>query len=147
FFLPARSFCHQIPAPFAQFEVRAMGPSGVRTMSAITTKNREKPTPAQVPPAMKPHPKFGVLPQPPSAFDFEPRYVQIAGYQIHYVETGSGKPTLFVHGNPTSAYTFRNVLRPVAQATKRRSIALDLLGFGKSAKPRSVDYTVALHRD
>ena len=81
------------------------------------------------------------------AFDFESKYVTIQRHKIHYVETGTGKPILFVHGNPTSSYTFRNVLGPVARGTGRRSIALDLLGFGKSEKPRSVKYTVSLHRD
>lgn len=84
---------------------------------------------------------------PSHHFDFESRYVEIQGQKIHYVETGAGKPILFVHGNPTSAYTFRNVLGPVAKRSGRRSIALDLLGFGKSNKPRNLEYTVSLHRD
>ena len=80
-------------------------------------------------------------------FDFEARFVQIRGHQIHYVEAGKGAPILFVHGNPTSSYTFRNVIGPVAQKTGRRALAVDLLGFGKSDKPRNLKYTIDLHRE
>ena len=79
-----------------------------------------------------------------SAFEFEPRYVELAGHQIHYVEVGDGDPVLFVHGNPTSSYTYRNVLGPLAEAAGRRCIAIDLLGFGKSDKP-NIDYSCRLH--
>ena len=79
-----------------------------------------------------------------SEFNFENRYVTIDGHKIHYVEHGSGEPILFVHGNPTSSYAYRNVLRPIAEATQRRCIAIDLLGFGKSDKPQ-VNHTCRLH--
>ncbi len=79
-----------------------------------------------------------------SDFDFESRFVRIQGHRIHYVETGSGKPILLLHGNPTSSYAFRNVLRPLAEASGRRCITLDLLGFGKSDKP-GIAHRAALH--
>jgi haloalkane dehalogenase len=86
-------------------------------------------------------------PSPGSAFPFESRYTDVEGFAIHYVEEGSGAPVLFFHGNPTSSYVWRNVLSPVARATGRRTIAFDLLGFGKSAKPSNVEYTLRLHAD
>lgn len=79
-----------------------------------------------------------------AAFPYESRTVDVDGHAIHYVEEGRGDPILFVHGNPTSSYVFRNVLGPVARATGRRAIALDLLGMGRSAKPR-IAYSCALH--
>lgn len=87
-----------------------------------------------------------------SAFDFESRYIEVNGYQIHYVETGVGDPVgdpigdpiLFLHGNPTNSYTFRNVLKQIADATGSRCIALDLLGFGKSEKP-NIRHNCMLH--
>jgi haloalkane dehalogenase len=85
-------------------------------------------------------------PSPPAAFPFEPRYVEILGHRIHHVEEGEGDPVLFIHGNPTSSYAYRNVIGPVAKATGRRCIAMDLLGLGKSEKP-SIDYTCRLHAD
>lgn len=81
-----------------------------------------------------------------AAFDFESHYVSINGYKIHYVEEGQGDPILFIHGNPTSAYTFRNVLKQIAANTNHRVIALDLLGFGKSEKP-NINHTCKLHTE
>lgn len=86
---------------------------------------------------------IAVKPQP-SAYPFESRFANVDGHKIHYIEEGEGKPILFIHGNPTSSYLWRNVLPEVARKTKRRAIALDLLGFGKSEKP-SLDYSLRLH--
>lgn len=82
--------------------------------------------------------------KPPSAFPFESKFVTIDGYKIHYIEEGGGDPILFIHGNPTWSYLWRNILPAVAKSTGKRGIALDLLGFGKSDKP-AVEYTVDLH--
>lgn len=81
----------------------------------------------------------------PSAYPFESRFTAVDGFRIHYVEEGQGDPVLFVHGNPTSSYVYRNVLPRVARESGRRCIALDLLGFGKSDKPAGIDYDLALH--
>ena len=81
--------------------------------------------------------------QPISAdFPFESRYVEVHGSKIHYVEEGSGDPVLFLHGQPTSSYLWRNViphLSPVA-----RAIAMDNIGFGKSDKP-DIEYRFVDH--
>ena len=79
-----------------------------------------------------------------SAFDFQSLFTTVEGHKIHYVEHGQGDPVLFIHGNPTSSYLYRNVIRQVAEAAGRRCIALDLLGFGKSDKPQ-LKHTCALH--
>ncbi len=68
-----------------------------------------------------------------AAFSFAPHYVEVAGIRLHYVEQGTGDPILFLHGNPTSSYVWRNIIPIVA--AKGRCIALDLVGFGKSDKP------------
>lgn len=81
---------------------------------------------------------------PSSAYPFQDKYVVIEGHKIHYVEEGHGKPILFVHGNPTWSYIWRNVFPCVAHATGRRAVAIDLLGLGKSDKP-NLDYTLQLH--
>lgn len=52
---------------------------------------------------------------------------------MHFVEQGEGDPILFIHGNPTSSYLWRNII-PFA-ATRGRAIAVDLIGMGKSDKP------------
>ena len=43
-------------------------------------------------------------------FPFKSNYVEIHGSKIHYVDDGSGKPILFLHGNPTSSYLWRNII-------------------------------------
>lgn len=68
-----------------------------------------------------------------AAFPFESRFVDVKGSKIHYVEEGSGDPVLFLHGNPTSSYLWRNIIPYVSRT--RRAIAMDLIGMGKSEKP------------
>ena len=82
--------------------------------------------------------------KPSAKFLFESKFIKIDGYKIHYVEKGEGEPILFIHGNPTSSYLWRNILPTVANVTGKRGIALDLLGFGKSDKP-DIEYTLKLH--
>lgn len=56
----------------------------------------------------------------------------IEGYQMAYVEEGQGDPIVFLHGNPTSSYLWRNVMPHVAG--RGRLIAPDLIGMGDSDK-------------
>ncbi|WP_170565375.1 haloalkane dehalogenase [Ruegeria atlantica] len=66
-------------------------------------------------------------------FPFDSKYVEVNGQRIHYVDEGEGAPVLFLHGNPTSSYLWRNII-PYA-ARQNRAIAMDLIGMGKSDKP------------
>ena len=66
-------------------------------------------------------------------FPFESKYVEIHGSKMHYVDEGSGDPILFLHGNPTSSYLWRNII-PYG-IPHGRCIAPDLIGMGKSDKP------------
>jgi haloalkane dehalogenase len=66
-------------------------------------------------------------------FPFESRYIEVHGSQLHYIDEGTGDPILFLHGNPTSAYLWRNIIPHLTD--KGRCIALDLIGMGKSDKP------------
>ena len=43
-------------------------------------------------------------------FPFTSRYVDVNGSKIHYVDEGSGDPILFLHGQPTSSYLWRNII-------------------------------------
>ncbi len=70
-------------------------------------------------------------------FPFESKYVEIDGSNIHYIDEGSGDPILFLHGNPTSSYLWRNIIPYLVPYG--RCIALDLIGMGKSDKP-NIDY-------
>ena len=75
-------------------------------------------------------------------FPYESKYVEILGSKMHYIDQGEGDVFLFLHGNPTSSYLWRNVMRYVAP--HGRIVAVDNIGFGKSDKP-DVDYTFQTH--
>jgi haloalkane dehalogenase len=68
-----------------------------------------------------------------AAFPFESRFVEVHGSRMHYVEEGSGDPIVFLHGNPTSSYLWRNVIPHLSPLA--RCVAPDLIGMGKSDKP------------
>jgi haloalkane dehalogenase len=60
------------------------------------------------------------------------RFAEVLGRRMAYVEAGSGDPVVFLHGNPTSSYLWRNVIPHVAPFG--RCIAPDLIGMGDSDK-------------
>ncbi len=66
-------------------------------------------------------------------FPFESKFIEVHGSNMHYIEQGKGDPILFLHGNPTSSYLWRNIIPHID--TLGRCIALDLIGMGKSDKP------------
>lgn len=59
------------------------------------------------------------------------QFVEALGTRMAYVEVGTGDPIVFLHGNPTSSYLWRNVI-PHVEALGR-CIAPDLIGMGDSA--------------
>jgi haloalkane dehalogenase len=59
--------------------------------------------------------------------------VDVLGSRMTYLELGEGEPVLFVHGNPTSSYLWRNVMPHAGEG--HRAIAIDLIGMGGSGKP------------
>ncbi len=65
-------------------------------------------------------------------FPFESKYIEIYGSKMHYIDEGSGDPILFLHGNPTSSYLWRNIIPYLVP--QARCIALDMIGMGKSDK-------------
>ena len=65
-------------------------------------------------------------------FPFKSNYVEVHGSKMHYVDEGSGDPILFLHGNPTSSYLWRNIIPHLTSLG--RCIAPDLIGMGKSDK-------------
>jgi haloalkane dehalogenase len=90
--------------------------------------------PAPSPPA-KPAP-----PVPSADFGFESRFVDVLGSRMHYVEAGQGEPVLFLHGIPTSAYLWRNVL-PFVAGPAVRAIAVDHIGYGRSDQPAALTFS------
>ncbi|MBT8146999.1 MAG: haloalkane dehalogenase [Gammaproteobacteria bacterium] len=95
----------------------------------------------------------GVLRTPDARFenlpgyDFEPHYLTIDGYRIHYIDEGpaDGEVILMLHGEPSWSYLYRKML-PLFAAAGYRAIAPDLIGFGRSDKPVSMDvHTYQFH--
>jgi len=64
-------------------------------------------------------------------FPFESRFVTVDGHTVHYVDEGSGPTLLFLHGNPTWSFVYRDVIR--ALRDEFRCVALDYPGFGLSS--------------
>ncbi len=85
------------------------------------------------------HPRDGVLGK---SLPYPSRSVEVLGSRMHYVSKGGGDPILFIHGNPTSSYLWRNVMPFVAP--RGRVIAMDLIGMGQSDQP-ALDYRFATH--
>jgi haloalkane dehalogenase len=82
-----------------------------------------------------------------ATFPYQKKRQQVLGREMTYVEVGSGDPIVFLHGNPTSSYLWRNIL-PYAE-TSGRCIAPDLIGMGDSEKlPNSgpASYSFVEHR-
>lgn len=75
------------------------------------------------------------------------RRTEVLGKTMAYIEVGAGDPIVFLHGNPTSSYLWRNVLPHVREYG--RCLAPDLIGMGDSDKlPDSgpTSYTLVEHR-
>lgn len=78
-----------------------------------------------------------------SKFSFESQYTEVLGSKMHYVDVGSGPTFLLLHGNPTSVYLWRNIIPHLQK--HGRVVAVDLIGMGKSDKPK-LDYRFADHQ-
>ena len=74
---------------------------------------------------------------------YERKRVAVLDSDMAYVDTGSGDPVVFLHGNPTSSYLWRNVIPPVADA--HRCLAPDLIGMGDSGKNPAGSYRFVDH--
>lgn len=112
---------------------------------ALLTKSRsaakaEGAAKSEVPPAVDAGETFA------GTWPFRARYEEAAGFLMHYVDEGQGTDTLLLlHGEPTWSYLFRQQI-PV-WARKARVIAVDHMGFGKSAAPRDRSYWLQDHID
>ena len=80
-----------------------------------------------------------------SEFPYQKLWVDVLGSQMAYVDVGAssrageseagmdGATVLFLHGNPTSSYLWRNIIPYVTRT--HRAVAVDLIGMGDSGKP------------
>jgi haloalkane dehalogenase len=81
---------------------------------------------------------------PISAADlYERKRLPVLGTEIAYIDTGEGAPIVFLHGNPTSSYLWRNIIPHVEGMG--RSLAPDLVGMGSSGKAPDGSYRFVDH--
>lgn len=78
-------------------------------------------------------------------YPFESHFLSLGAHRLHYLDEGSGEPLLFVHGNPTWSFYWRNLIRGLRD--RYRCIAVDHLGCGLSDKPQDYNYTLARRID
>jgi haloalkane dehalogenase len=71
------------------------------------------------------------------------RRARVLDTEMAYVDTGAGDPVVFLHGNPTSSYLWRNVIPHVARGN--RCLAPDLVGMGDSGAAPAGSYRFADH--
>lgn len=79
-----------------------------------------------------------------SAADPFPRQrLAVLDSELAYVEVGAGSPVVFLHGNPTSSYLWRNIIPHLAD--QARCLAPDLIGMGESGKAPDGSYRFVDH--
>lgn len=89
----------------------------------------------------------GVARQPAHAVPNDPRNMaigQVLNGRMAWWEQGAGRPVLFLHGNPTSSFLWRNVIPIVARAAY--CLAPDLPGMGRSDPMPGENYRYVDHR-
>ncbi len=69
---------------------------------------------------------------PNAAMPYRKKFAEIDGRRVAYIDVGTGDPIVFLHGNPTSSYLWRNIIPSVEDLG--RCIAPDLIGMGDSDK-------------
>jgi len=85
--------------------------------------------------------RFSNLPD----FPYAPRFVEINGLQVHYVDEGKGETFLCLHGEPTWSFLYRKMI-PLLVGAGQRVIAPDFIGFGRSDKFTEIEeYSFKLH--
>lgn len=79
-----------------------------------------------------------MVPQPPEFIQtknlpWKSHFIDVKESFMHYLDEGNGDPVLFLHGNPTNGYLWRNIFPYLT--SDARCIVPDLIGMGKSGKP------------
>ena len=78
-------------------------------------------------------------------YPFTPRFFDIDGHRMAYLDEGYGLPVVMVHGNPSWSYLYRNLV--LGLRDRCRCIVPDHMGCGFSDKPQAYPYCLATHID
>ncbi len=65
------------------------------------------------------------------------KFTDVLGHKMAYSDVGTGRPVVFLHGNPASSFLWRNIIPFVSKT--HRAIAPDLMGMGDSDKPKMTE--------
>jgi len=71
-------------------------------------------------------------------YPFQSHFADIGGHCMHYIDEGTGETLLFVHGNPTWSFAWRNLIKQLRD--DYRVVAIDHIGCGFSDKPHDYSY-------
>ena len=74
-----------------------------------------------------------------SQFPYPSAVDSVPGGAMAWVESGRGRDVVCVHGNPTWSFLWRKVIAAL-EGQRLRLLAPDLLGCGRSSKPRAVSW-------
>jgi haloalkane dehalogenase len=80
---------------------------------------------------------------PEDRYPFPSHHTDLDGARVHYVDEGSGRPLLLLHGNPTWSFLYRDVIAGLRD--RFRCIAPDFPGFGLSECGPGYGYTPSEH--
>lgn len=78
-------------------------------------------------------------------YPFKSNFLKAGSWNMHYVDEGSGKPVLMLHGNPLWSFFYRSYIAGLSAT--HRVIAPDHMGFGLSDKPQDYEYSLDTHID
>jgi len=79
----------------------------------------------------------------PELYPFATRWFESSVGRVHYLDEGSGRPLLLMHGNPDWSFLYRKMI-PIL-APHFRCIAMDYPGFGLSVHPAGYSYLPSDH--
>lgn len=78
-------------------------------------------------------------------YPFTPKSIDLDGLRYSYIDEGKGPTILFVHGNPTWSFAWRNLVKELSPHF--RCVAVDHIGMGLSDKPSDYGYRIGQHID
>lgn len=111
---------------------------GGALLKAFFQSRRSNPQPLREDAVRCPDSAFENLPGYPWAPNYLCDLPSLAGLRMHYLDEGRGtnaRTWLLLHGNPAWSYLYRKVIPPLL-ASGDRVVAPDLIGFGRSDKPK-----------
>ena len=84
----------------------------------------------------------GPSPRVRTQWPYSPRFANVNGWCMHYIDEGEGDPVVLLHGNPTWGFLYREVIGPLVKSG-RRVIVPNMVGFGCPKSPHANRLTLS----